>query len=93
MSEIKPELAMSSDPPGPRHSSHWPFLVIAAVVAFILAAIFGNLPILLFVAAGLLIVLRFGYRTFLRPYLRAQRMRRARDARALREASKKLDLN
>jgi hypothetical protein len=92
MSEIRtsaPESTNLSDRPlRPRHSSHWPFLILFAIVAFVFAAIFGNLPILLFITAGLLIVLRFGYRTFLRPYVRALRMRRARDARAFREASK-----
>ena len=72
----------------PHRSSHWPFLVLLAIVAFAVAAIFGNLPILLFMTAGLLIVLRFAYRTFLRPYIRMQRIRRARDARAFREVSK-----
>lgn len=71
-----------------RRSGHWPFLIFFAVLGLILAAILDNLPILLFMAAGLLIVLRFAYRTFVRPYLRAQRMRRTRDARALREASR-----
>ena len=78
----------AEDAPRPRRSGHWPFLIFFAVVAFTVAAVLGNLPIVLFMAAGLLIVLRFGYRTFLRPYMRLQRMRRARDARAFREASK-----
>lgn len=79
---------LETGPSPNRHSGPWPLLTALGVIGLILAAIFGNLPILLFMAAGFLIVLRFGYRTFLRPYLRAQRMRRAREARALREASK-----
>jgi F0F1-type ATP synthase membrane subunit b/b' len=68
------------------HSAAWPFLIAATFVGVVLAAIFGNLPVLLFLAAGLLIILRFAYKIFLRPYLRALRMRRAREARALRDA-------
>ena len=69
------------------HAGPWPFLIAFVVAGLVLAAFFGNLPILIFMAAGLLIVLRFAYRTFLRPYLRAQRMRRAREARAFRDAA------
>lgn len=79
---------LAGDPsPPPRPPSHWPFLIFFALVAFAVVTFFGNLPIALFMVAGLAIVLRFAFRTFLRPYMRAQRMRRARDARAFRDAA------